>query len=824
MGLSPSRCNSAGEQPKDGFLCGACRCEAHGTQEDALDADAPVLFLSSEGLDLAGDALVPPVSRRGSSRKSSRNSGGALGPQATSRKSSKNSNGSRRGSIASTTAVTATSFASEPISHQVSERRAAVGESGQPDPGALTLNRLLLLPTIQKKLRRFRESMERQAPPTEEEAARGVHLQRTYDFYDCAARKMRVRKMFADVLHTRETGEPEMEHEASDSTDGGASTGSSSSSSTTRTPSERSLSDGAGAPAPAPCGARREGRAPDQEKVVLWGVLVGRLLHQELAVADSMCDTSSMVRRLSLDSTGARKGRRRELDTSLVARARSVVVRAKAMTQTILEEEEDTLDRQWSRDEDAALLTQLFGEDYLDTLILLANAARKTVAQQPVLANVEPPCQIFGDLHGQLRDMLYLFGAFDFPSCGSSKSFIFNGDFVDRGKHQVSTLGVLLALKVLLPGKVWLIRGNHEDKTMNEKYGFQEECHRLFGADFGPKCYETFHKVFDQLPVACLVSDRILVLHGGIGDGSWTLRDLRAIRRPLTANELVANRWILDLLWSDPIEEDDDSKKRVFGVHPSPRGNMGLCFAWDLTRQFCARNGLGLIVRSHQSKHGSLGFDIMHDNMLARVFSARDYEEHGNDGAVLLVQRSDCGQLLTVRPQVLRSVTKAVDEAIVRQMDSQPKTSKGQPSRRQTAALLRGTRRREAIFRRARANRGPSGGSEEPAVQGWLWRLKENGHRMQSRDWLWEEHTLRRNGGLTSTGDKDAGPGLVLLEACKLQGARASRVTSHQAIRPNAFQIIFQGPDGGVSRLLLAAESPPMRDTWLRELRKFASG
>mmetsp|Transcript_9868 Transcript_9868/g.13883 ORF Transcript_9868/g.13883 Transcript_9868/m.13883 type:complete len:97 (-) Transcript_9868:3-293(-) len=62
--------------------------------------------------------------------------------------------------------------------------------------------------------------------------------------------------------------------------------------------------------------------------------------------------------------------------------------------------------------------------------------------------------------------------------------------------------------------------------------------------------------------------------------------------------------------------------------------------------------------------------------MLIRVFSARDYEGHGNDGAVLVIQaapesdqqahQQSSGStlpLVTVRPQVLRSVNKARAEA-----------------------------------------------------------------------------------------------------------------------------------------------------------------
>jgi hypothetical protein len=96
---------------------------------------------------------------------------------------------------------------------------------------------------------------------------------------------------------------------------------------------------------------------------------------------------------------------------------------------------------------------------------------------------------------------------------------------------------------------------------------------------------------------------------------------------------------VWNILWSDPIEDDQQADQRgVFGVHPSPRSSTGLFkFGWNVTKTFCAANGLGLIIRSHQSKEGSLGFSLMHDRMLIRVFSARDYEEHGNDGAVILV-------------------------------------------------------------------------------------------------------------------------------------------------------------------------------------------
>ena len=71
-----------------------------------------------------------------------------------------------------------------------------------------------------------------------------------------------------------------------------------------------------------------------------------------------------------------------------------------------------------------------------------------------VIVVVAPPgSKVFGDTHGQLRDLLALFAAFGFPSHRDggdveSVSYVFNGDFVDRGAHQLEVVTLLFALKV----------------------------------------------------------------------------------------------------------------------------------------------------------------------------------------------------------------------------------------------------------------------------------------------------------------------------------------------------------------------------------------
>lgn len=329
--------------------------------------------------------------------------------------------------------------------------------------------------------------------------------------------------------------------------------------------------------------------------------------------------------------------------------AQDVVDHALKMGEAIAHEEEDVPDEKWGGANPLAEITA-------QQVQQLTAAARDVLASQPTVTEVGLPCTVFGDTHGQLRDVLMLFNVWGWPGKSPGQNFVFNGDFVDRGGHQVELAVLLLALKVQFPQQVWLNRGNHEDPEVNQRYGFTKACMSQFGGE-GSQVFGAFHDAFAQLPLGCVIDGKILVVHGGLGNGNWTLDDLRARTRPISHEQIKADHVIFNVLWSDPVEDDDPTEEHTFGVHHSARSKEARKFGWDITEGFCKTNGLHMVVRSHQAKKHGFGFDVMHEQMLVRVFSARDYDHNQNDGAILSIRKEPSG-LVVVRARVMRAISK----------------------------------------------------------------------------------------------------------------------------------------------------------------------
>lgn len=116
--------------------------------------------------------------------------------------------------------------------------------------------------------------------------------------------------------------------------------------------------------------------------------------------------------------------------------------------------------------------------------------------------------------------------------------------------------------------------------------------------------------MFKSLPIAHLLNNEVLILHGGLFQQTdTTLDDIRKIDR---FKEPPNDGIMCDALWADP-----DSL--IPGSSASPRG-VSHKFGKHITDEFCKRNGIKKIIRSHEMKMD--GYEEQHDEKCVTVFSA----------------------------------------------------------------------------------------------------------------------------------------------------------------------------------------------------------
>ncbi|GAC98582.1 hypothetical protein PHSY_006176 [Pseudozyma hubeiensis SY62] len=235
----------------------------------------------------------------------------------------------------------------------------------------------------------------------------------------------------------------------------------------------------------------------------------------------------------------------------------------------------------------------------------LCEMVRGILMEESNIQPVSSPVTVCGDIHGQFWDLLELFRVGGEPP---DTSYVFMGDFVDRGYFSLETFSLLMALKARHPSRITLLRGNHESRQITQVYGFYDECQRKYG---NANVWKSCCQVFDYLNLAAIIDGRVLCVHGGLSPDVRTLDQIRIIAR---AQEVPHEGAFCDLMWSDP---DDIDTWRV-----SPRG-AGWLFGGAVTKEFNHVNGLSLIARAHQLVQE--GYKLMHDNNIVTVWSAPNY-------------------------------------------------------------------------------------------------------------------------------------------------------------------------------------------------------
>eukprot|EP01126_Amoeba_proteus_P050165 TRINITY_DN5906_c0_g1_i5.p1 TRINITY_DN5906_c0_g1~~TRINITY_DN5906_c0_g1_i5.p1 ORF type:complete len:491 (-),score=90.58 TRINITY_DN5906_c0_g1_i5:79-1347(-) len=258
------------------------------------------------------------------------------------------------------------------------------------------------------------------------------------------------------------------------------------------------------------------------------------------------------------------------------------------------------------------------------------------------------PFTIVGDIHGQFYDLVKLLER-EWKVESHPRTWLFLGDYVDRGPWGLEVCITLFMYKICFPRNVYLLRGNHESRVLTQKFNFKDECLRGYDLEI----YDLFMESFDCLPLAALLSTdagvTFFAVHGGLSPEIDCWEKIQEIDR---FQEIPPSGAMCDLIWSDPLEEctgqglPDSGMKEWFDVEfvHNPTRGVGQVYGFRALTYFLADNGLTGIIRAHEScREGYTenwmcrkGKEERNHPYVTTVFSAPNYcGWYGNQAAIM---------------------------------------------------------------------------------------------------------------------------------------------------------------------------------------------
>jgi len=271
-------------------------------------------------------------------------------------------------------------------------------------------------------------------------------------------------------------------------------------------------------------------------------------------------------------------------------------------------------------------------------LVERATAIFKT---EPNVLELEAPYTVCGDIHGQYYDLVNLFDNSGDPE---STPYLFLGDYVDRGCFSCEVLFLMLAMKISFPTTFHMLRGNHESRAMTNIHNFKVECLKKYNDEL----YKKVMQCFDCLPLAavlnCKMLGRFFCVHGGLSPRIETLNDIKELYR---FDEVPQDSALTDLLWSDPILEDEEMSTRdilefrELEYADNVERGIGYFFGFKAITDFLLKNNIVSIVRAHEVQQDGCTEHMFTRTdtsipMVFTVFSAPNYcDFYSNKGAFI---------------------------------------------------------------------------------------------------------------------------------------------------------------------------------------------
>ena len=252
----------------------------------------------------------------------------------------------------------------------------------------------------------------------------------------------------------------------------------------------------------------------------------------------------------------------------------------------------------------AKLLEKPLNLKELETLLY---EVQHRLKEEKSIITVEGTVLVVGDLHGDFEAVKSIVGMWEKEGIDN---VVFLGDYVDRGPQQLETINYLLALKLSYPDRVFLLRGNHETRSVNGYCGFLSVCREELG-EKSDELYKKYNDLFSWLSPAALCK-KIFMVHGGIPNNIQTLQDINSLKKgDETENDILGQ-----LLWNDPSEDYPGFEKNwARGIHHT--------FGEEVFSTFLDKHNLDMVIRAHEVFPD--GYKYFFEDKLLSIFSSPHY-------------------------------------------------------------------------------------------------------------------------------------------------------------------------------------------------------
>lgn len=223
---------------------------------------------------------------------------------------------------------------------------------------------------------------------------------------------------------------------------------------------------------------------------------------------------------------------------------------------------------------------------------------------------------IVGDTHGDFNSTQHIIRYFlKQLKSNPNEKILFLGNYVDKGYDNVKNFIVICTLKATFPNNVYMLRGNHEDLGLNTWCGlFAEMKNNYSHCGNVNELSAQFKSVYDNLPLAAILDEKIFCVHGGIP---------QPVDNP---DYYESDQYVEDLLWSDPDIFNQVHGPNTFEKNEN-RGQTGNLFTNEALEDFLVSHNYTAVIRSNQALQKAQS-DLIKTNFAGRlvsIFSAKDH-------------------------------------------------------------------------------------------------------------------------------------------------------------------------------------------------------